>query len=127
MSMKDFFLLAQFSLFLNSPSDLLVFNEKNYLKAVDQSTESCNYDLDDVDMQWLESISSIQTLKKGNRFPRTHTDLNTVRSTCLLIILQLLFTATSIDALTMERAITWFEREVSYFFSPINLLFIHIQ
>jgi len=46
------------------------------LKVVDQSTESCNYDLDDVDMQWLESVSSLRMLKKGtNEILHTYTTI----------------------------------------------------
>ena len=51
-----------------SPTELLKFSEKDYLKVAEKSLLACNYDLDDVDMQWLNSTSTMRTLKKGNVF-----------------------------------------------------------
>ncbi|XP_066936636.1 protein Jade-1-like [Clytia hemisphaerica] len=65
------------------PEKFFKFSEENYVKAGRESLSSCNYDLDDIDMGWLKSTETMRTLKKSP----------------------------SIDALTMERAITWFERE----------------
>lgn len=47
------------------PTELLTFNEEDYLKAGEENLLTCNYDLDDVDMQWLKSTSQMRTLKKG--------------------------------------------------------------
>jgi len=65
------------------PEEFIKFDSKKYIESIDRSSTSCNYDLDDIDMQWLKSLSQCRTLKKvGN-----------------------------IDELTMERAITYFERQ----------------
>ncbi|XP_065670639.1 protein Jade-1 isoform X2 [Hydra vulgaris] len=71
---KDFFIL---------PVERITFDEEKYLKAIDRSSTSCSYDLDDMDVNWLDSVKKLRTLKK----------------------------VSEIDELTMERAITYFERK----------------
>lgn len=65
------------------PEEFLQFDQQKYIASIDRSNTSCNYDLDDVDVRWLKNMSSIRTLKK----------------------------TTDVDELTMERAITFFERQ----------------
>ena len=36
------------------------------MEAGKESLSACNYDLDDIDMEWLKSTETMRTLKKGN-------------------------------------------------------------